>query len=181
MVKPKLNLNERLVLKELIENGRISNTVIGKKLGISSQAVGKIQYKLEKKGFVKGYTAVVDYEKLGVEVFALAFFRFKSGEWTRLEKEEIRQRVRGPHIIRFFRFREGETTHMVLYGFRSLKEMDNYFHILQTERGHISEIKKVYVLSPSSIMTDSPNELLQKIIDEYDNPILARPEKPKED
>jgi len=178
-MKLSLSGNERAVLKALIQDGRASCTEIAKELGITSQAVGKIQDKLERLGVIKGYAALVDYEKLGIDVLAIAFFRFKSGSWTRLEKEDIMQRVKGPHLIRVYRLNEGEYTHIVVYGFRSIKELDNYVHLLQTERGHISELKKLYVLSAGSVLKDSPAELLLKVIDELDQEVLARPDKPK--
>ena len=60
----KLTRNEKTVLKSLIVNGRISDSEIAKKLGITAQAVGKIRRKLEKMELIKGYTTLVDYEKL---------------------------------------------------------------------------------------------------------------------
>ena len=136
--------------------------------------------KLEKIGVIKGYTTDINYEKLGIEIFAIALFRFKSGAWSKLEEEDIRESIKGPpHLIRVYRLPEGENTHIILYGFRNLKEVDNYFHILQTERGHISELKRLYILSAESMLKDSPNELLYKAIDELGFEKLARPEPPK--
>ncbi len=180
MVKP-LSQNERKVLKLLIEQGRMKKTEIAKEMGISSQAVKKIKEKLKAEGVIKGYTVEIDYEKIGVNLFAVALFKFKSGSWTSLENEDIKKRVKGPHIIRVYRLSEGDITHIVVYGFRSMKEVENYFQTLQTERGHISELKKLYVLSSSSILKDSPNELLIKVINEMGAEKLARPEKPIDD
>jgi DNA-binding Lrp family transcriptional regulator len=178
-MKPTLTAHEKETLKLLIQDGRMSGSEIARKIGITPQAVGKIQDKLEMMGVIRGYSTIVDYEKLGIEVFAVAFFRFKSGSWTRLERQDINERMRGPHLIRTYLISEGDVTHMVLYGFRSLKELDNYFHVLQTERGHISELKKLYILSTSSILKDSPAELFMKVIDEAGSERLARPEPPK--
>ncbi|MFH1054927.1 MAG: winged helix-turn-helix transcriptional regulator [Candidatus Altiarchaeota archaeon] len=178
-MKLDLSDNEKNVLKLLITDGRIQCTEMARKVGITPQAVGKIQDKLENSGLIKGYSTIVDYRRLGIDVFAVAFFRFKSGSWTRLENEDIKNRVKGPHLLGVYRFSEGDVTHMVVYGFRSLRELDNYFHILQTERGHVSELKKIYVLSSDSVLKDSPNELILKVIDELGNEKLAAPEKPK--
>jgi len=174
--KPKLTLNEREVLKFLVQNGRGRCTKIAQKLGITSQAVGKIIEKLEKDGFIKGYSVELDYKKLGIEVFAIALFRFKSGVWSRLEEEDIRNRIRGPHLIRAYRLTHGEFTHMIIYGFRSIREVENYFQVLQKEREHISELKKLYVVSAESMIKDSPDDLFLKAISEWGNETLARPE-----
>jgi DNA-binding Lrp family transcriptional regulator len=178
-VKIKLSANDKEVLKMLVLNSRVPCTEIAQKLGITSQAVGKIKNKLEKTGVIRGYSVMVDYDRLGIEVLAIAMFRFKSGAWTRLEDEDIRNQVRGPHLITVYRFSEGDVTHMITYGFRSLKELDNYFHILQTERGHISELKKLYILSVGSILKDSPAELIIKAVNEMGKEKLATPETPK--
>jgi DNA-binding Lrp family transcriptional regulator len=178
-MKLKLSENDKKVLRLLIEDGRMSRAEIGRKIGLTPQGVGKIQEKLEGLGVIKGYSTLVDYERLGIGVFAIAFFRLKSGSWSRLEKDDIRERVKGPHLIRVFLLPEGDVTHVVIYGFRSLKELDNYFHVLQTERGHISELKKLYILSSDSILKDSPNELLTKTLLEMNADRLARPEPPK--
>ena len=128
----KLTRNEKTVLKSLIVNGRISDSEIAKKLGITAQAVGKIRRKLEKMELIKGYTTLVDYEKLGIKVFAVALFKYAHEYVGKLGDEDIKERIRGPHIINFYRVPEGDVTHIVVYGFRSLDELDNYFHALQT-------------------------------------------------
>ncbi len=175
----KLTRNEKTVLKSLIENGRVSDSEIAKKLGITAQAIGKIRRKLEKTGIIKGYSTNIDYEKLGIKAFAVALFKYSPNFIGKLSEEDIKDRVRGPNIINFFRVPEGDVTHIVLYGFRSLDELDNYFHALQTERGHISEIRKLYVFSAKSLMKSSPQELFLKSIDELGKETLARPLKPK--
>jgi len=172
----KFSKNEREVLKHLIRDGRAQCTDIAKRLGVSSQAVGKIKDKLERQGVIKGYHAEIDSKKLGIEVFAIALFRFKSGVWNKLEEEDIRRRMRGAHLVRVYRITEGDYTHMVIYGFRSMREVENYFQILQKERSHISELKKLYVMTADSVIKDSPEDLLIKIIDELGTDVLARPE-----
>ena len=177
-MKRKLSSNELGVVRLLVGDGRMSASDMGRSLGMSSQGVGKIIQRLEDDGVIRGYSADIDYGALGITVFGVALFRFKSGAWSRLEKEDIQKRVKGPHLIRFYRFSEGDVTHLVVYGFRSLKELDNYFHVLQTERGHISELVKLYVLSYDSVLKDSGSEVLLKAIGEYGSERLARPEPP---
>ena len=175
----KLISSEKQVLKFLIENGRVSDREISRKLGITSQAVGKIRRKLESNSIIKGYSTQVDYGKLGINVLAIALFKFTPESRKTLKEGDIEERVKGSHIISFYRVPEGDVTHIVTYGFRSLEELDHYFHILQTERGHISEIKKLYLLSAKSMRKNSDKELFLKIIDEIGHKKLARPLPPK--
>jgi Lrp/AsnC family leucine-responsive transcriptional regulator len=175
-----LTRNDKRVLKFLIENGRATDADIARKLDITSQAVGKIRKKLETEGYIRGYTTDVDFEKLGIKVFAVVLFKYTAEVWKNVKSDDdIKERIKGPHIISFYRVPEGDVTHIVVYGFRSLDELDNYFHVLQTERGHISEIRKMYVFSSKSMIKQSPKELLAKVIDEIGRETLARPLKPK--
>jgi len=175
----KLTRNERRVLKFLIENGRTQDANIAKELNITPQAVGKIRRKLESESVIKGYSTIVDYEKLDIKVLAVALFKFTQESRKNLKERNIDERVKGAHIINFYRVPEGDVTHIVTYGFRSLEELDHYFHVLQTERGHISEIRKLYILSAKSLRKNSDQELLAKIIDEMGHETLARPLPPK--
>ena len=175
----KLTRNDRRVLKFLVENGRIPDSDIARSLNITSQAVGKIRRKLESSGIIKGYSTIVDYKKLGINVLAIVLFKFTQESRKTLREEDIDERVKGPHIIDFYRVPEGDVTHIVTYGFRSLEELDHYFHILQTERGHISEIKKLYILSAKSMRKNSNKELIIKVIDEMGHEKLARPLPPR--
>ncbi|HHQ44871.1 MAG TPA: winged helix-turn-helix transcriptional regulator [Candidatus Altiarchaeales archaeon] len=170
--------NEKKFMKLILKDGRMSDVEISKKLKITPQAVGKIRKKLEEEGVIKGYYAKLDYRKLGVNAFAIAMFRIHPTSWKDMTEDKIRNRVSGPHIINFYRLSEGEITHVIVYGFRSLDDLDNYFHILQTERGHISELRRLYIFSADSIVKETPTELLAKIIDEMGSEKPPRPNPP---
>ena len=174
-----LTRNDKRVLKFLIKNGRTPDSDIARELNITPQAVGKIRRKLESNDIIKGYSTLVDYKELGINVLAIALFKFTQESRKTLGEGDIGERVKGPQIIDFYRVPEGDVTHIVTYGFRNLEELDHYFHILQTERGHISEIKKLYILSAKSLRKNSAQELLLKAIDEMGREKLARPIPPK--
>lgn len=175
----KLTRNEKTVLRKLLENSRTSDSDIARKLRITAQAVGKIRKKLENLGIIKGYSMIVDYEKLGIKVFAVALFKYLPEIVGKLGEGDIIERIKGPHIINFYRVPEGDVTHIVVYGFRSMDDLDNYFHVLQIGRGHVSEIRKLYVFSSRSLMKHSDSELINWILDEMGKETLARPLKPK--
>jgi len=178
----KLTRNDKYVLKYLINDGRSQDSDIAKKLKITPQAVGKIRKKLESLGVINGYSTIVDYEKLGVNVIAIVLFKFTpEARRTLLTEEDINERIEGANIINFYRVPEGDVTHIVTYGFRSLEELDSYFHILQTERGHISEIKKLFILSAKSLRKNSDKELLIKTLKEMGKEKMARPIPPKKE
>ena len=172
-----LTRNERRVLEFLLENGRANDTELAEKLNITSQAIGKIRKKLETSGVIKGYSTIIDYEKIGVKVFAVALFKFIPEVWKTMKDKDVTERIHGSNIINFYRIPEGDVTHIVMYGFRSLDELDHYFHVLQTERGHISEIRKLYIFSAKSLKKDSANDLCTKVLKEWGYEQLPRPAK----
>lgn len=53
------NIGEQ-ILQELAENGRISFSELGRKVGLSSPAVTERVKKMEDAGIIKGYKAVID-------------------------------------------------------------------------------------------------------------------------
>ncbi len=59
------------ILKALVKNARISYVSLSKKLKITEAAVRKRVKKLEQKGFVKGFTTIVDPEILGYGAVAV--------------------------------------------------------------------------------------------------------------
>jgi DNA-binding Lrp family transcriptional regulator len=174
-MKPKLSENEREVLKQLIRDGSVSCAEMGREMGISSQAVGKIKKRLEEKGIVRGYNADIDYSKLGIDTFAIAFFRFKSGSMGEAEENNLKGRIKGPHLLKVYLLNEGDYSHAVIYGFRTLRDLENYFQKLQKQRNHISELKKVYIISGENIMKDDSKDLLLKVIKGGDG--LSEPER----
>ena len=73
-----LNFNEELnvdktslkILSLLQKNARISNSEIGRMVGLSSPAVNERIKKMEKSGLIKNYSVEIDHKKLGFEIEA---------------------------------------------------------------------------------------------------------------
>lgn len=157
----KLTKNERFVLKDLIDNGRISDTSISKKLKISTQAVRKIRKKFENNGIIKKYSAIVDYEKIGIKAFAIV--QLKITEKGLKEKVDL---FNSPNIIGSFKLPETNVTNIFIAGFESLEELDDYFTKIKEKYSGLIEIQKMNVFSNSGLMKNSPAELLKKKIEE---------------
>lgn len=75
------------ILSLLQEDGRLSFNKVARRLGIS---VGTAFYhikNLEKKGILKGYTAVVDTDKLGYTFTALILIQAEGSQLSSVEQE----------------------------------------------------------------------------------------------
>ena len=55
------------ILRILEENARASEEEIAKMVGISAEEVHRIIQEFERRGVIKGYKAVIDWEKAGIE------------------------------------------------------------------------------------------------------------------
>ena len=56
---------DRSILRELQKNGRIANVELSRRVGLSATPCLERVKRLEKDGYIKGYTALVAPEKLG--------------------------------------------------------------------------------------------------------------------
>lgn len=66
------------LLRELLRNSRRSDRDIAKSFGISQPTVTRMRAQLDKKEYIKTYTVIPDFAKLGYEIFAFTFSKMKS-------------------------------------------------------------------------------------------------------
>ena len=69
----KLDLKDRKILYHLDINCRQSFSQIGKKVGLHKDVVAYRVKKLQKKEIIKGFINVVDYSKLGYNLYRFYF------------------------------------------------------------------------------------------------------------
>jgi len=65
-----LDLTDRKILTELQADGRISNTELSRKVGLSESPCLRRVRKLEEDGVITGYSTLLDRRKLGLEIVA---------------------------------------------------------------------------------------------------------------
>jgi DNA-binding Lrp family transcriptional regulator len=75
------------ILKALLLDARLSNRQIAKKIGVSVGTVLSRIERLEKEGIIKGYSAIIDHEKLGYELTVLTEITVSKGKLLDMEKE----------------------------------------------------------------------------------------------
>jgi DNA-binding Lrp family transcriptional regulator len=162
--------NERKTLKLLLADSSISDTDIASRLHITSQAVGKIRRKLEST-VIKKYSVELDYARLGIETFAIALAKMTDQGMERGELEVEQQLLDNPHIISVYRVPKASTTHIILYGFRDMNELDEFFHSsLQKKELHsLVETRELFSFSHNSLVKNSPMMLFHKVMDAVDN------------
>jgi DNA-binding Lrp family transcriptional regulator len=75
---PRPDAIDRKILKELQENGRITNLALSQRVGISAPPCLRRVRALERAGYIKGYRALLDGKMLGFEVTAFAMVHLSS-------------------------------------------------------------------------------------------------------
>lgn len=65
------------VLFEMIKNCKRSDRQLAKAIKISQPTVTRSRSKIEKEGMILDYTAIPNFEKLGIEIFAFTFLAVK--------------------------------------------------------------------------------------------------------
>lgn len=81
---PELDAYDARILAELQRDGRMSMAELGRQVHLSQPAVTERVRKLEMAGFIKGYRAVVDYQRLGYGIRAMV--RVGRVEYNRVVK-----------------------------------------------------------------------------------------------
>ena len=68
----RLDAIDRKILKELQDDGRITNVELARRVGISAPPCLRRVRALEEAGYIKGYRALLDEKQLGYEVTVFA-------------------------------------------------------------------------------------------------------------
>jgi len=77
-VPARLDAIDRKILKELQEDGRITNVELASRVGISAPPCLRRVRALEEAGYIKSYRALLDEKKLGYEVTVFAMVHLSS-------------------------------------------------------------------------------------------------------
>lgn len=82
---------ELKVLVELMKNSKLSDREVAEKVGSSQPTVTRTRKRLEKEGYIREYTLIPDFAKLGFEILAVTFVKFTED----LTPDRIREVKRG--------------------------------------------------------------------------------------
>ncbi len=66
---------EQKLLSELLRNSRRSDRELAKAIGVSQPTTTRLRTKLEKEGYIKEYTIIPNFSKIGYTIMALNFIK----------------------------------------------------------------------------------------------------------
>lgn len=109
------------ILSNLLKDSRLSNRQIASKVGVSvGTVIAKIK-KMENEGIIKGYSAILDYEKLGYELTVITELTVSKGKLLKVEREIAKM----PNVCAVYDV-TGLTDAMVIGKFRNRKELSDF-------------------------------------------------------
>ena len=116
-----LDKTDERILKNLMVDARLSARQLALKLGISTVTVLSRIKKLEREKIIKGYTALIDHEKLGYNLTAIIEIIAKKDKIIDIEKELSKfENVCGVYDI------TGNTDTLVIAKFKSRNELSEF-------------------------------------------------------
>lgn len=116
-----LDKNDERILKNLLVDARLSARQLGIKLGMSTVTILSRIKKLEKEKVIKGYTALIDHEKLGYTLTAVIEIIAKKDKIIDIETELAKiENVCGVYDI------TGNTDTLVIAKFKSRNELSEF-------------------------------------------------------
>lgn len=117
----RLDRTDELILKNLMVDARLSARQLGIKLGISTVTILSRIKKLEQEKIIKGYTALIDHEKLGYNLTAIIEIIAKKNKIIDIEAELSKiKNVCGVYDI------TGNTDTLIIAKFKSRSELSEF-------------------------------------------------------
>lgn len=116
---------DRKILSEYLKDARSSFREVASKIGVAVGTVLSRTRKMEKAGLIKGYSVVLDHEKLGYELTAITEITVSKGKLLEMEKEI----AKFPNICAVYDV-TGLTDAIIIAKFRNREELSKFTKVL---------------------------------------------------
>lgn len=83
---PRLDVTDRNIIGELLEDGRISIAELGRRVNLSPPAIAERVKRLEQSGVITGYRAEIDVRKLGYPLTAIVRVKPAPGQSPKIRE-----------------------------------------------------------------------------------------------
>jgi DNA-binding Lrp family transcriptional regulator len=159
-VSTRLDAIDRNILRELQDNGRITNVELARRVGISAPPCLRRVRALEEAGYIKGYRALLDEKLLGYEVTVFAMVHLSSqAEVDLIAFEDF---VRRQPLVRECWMLSGEIDFMLKCVAPDLKTFQAFVSEL-TAAPHVRNVKTSLTLRNSKNAAMVPFETMRGV------------------
>jgi DNA-binding Lrp family transcriptional regulator len=156
-VSARIDAIDRKILKELQEDGRITNVELARRVGISAPPCLRRVRALEEAGYIKGYRGLLDEKLLGFEVTVFAMVHLSSQADSDLA--EFERFVRAQPLVRECWMLSGEIDFILKCVAPDLKTFQAFVTEL-TAAPHVRNVKTSLTLRNSKDAAMVPTETL---------------------
>jgi len=146
------------ILKELQDDGRVTNVELSQRVGVSPPPCLRRVRVLELAGYIKGYRALLDEKLLGFEVTVFAMVHLSSQAEADLESFE--EFVRKEPLVRECWLLSGEIDFVLKCVAPDLKKLQGFVAEL-TAAPHVRNVKTSLTLRNSKDAAIVPVEMVQ--------------------
>jgi DNA-binding Lrp family transcriptional regulator len=145
-VGARLDAIDRMILRELQDDGRITNVELARRVGISPPPCLRRTRALEEAGYIKGYRALLDGKLLGYDITVFALVHLSSQADADLKQFE--EFVRGEPLVRECWMLSGEIDFILKCVAPDLETFQNFVAEL-TAAPHVLNVKTSLALRNS--------------------------------
>src|SRR5512133_1993162 len=115
---------DKLLLRSLQVDGRLSNVELARKVNLSPPATHTRLKRLEKDGYIRQYTAIVDREKAGYDLLCFIHISLQMHQVTQVEKfreaaRKMREVLECHHIT-------GEYDYLLKVALKNRKDLERF-------------------------------------------------------
>jgi DNA-binding Lrp family transcriptional regulator len=132
------------ILKTLQDNGRITNVELAEKVGLSPPPCLRRVRALEEAGYIAGYRAMLNAEKLGFEIMVFAMVGLKSQ--AEVELSSFIERVKAWPLVRECYAVSGEADFMLKCVGANLHAMQDFIIKDLTAAANVDSVKTTLIL-----------------------------------
>jgi Lrp/AsnC family leucine-responsive transcriptional regulator len=143
-----IKIKDEMLIKSLEKDGKLSTRKLASKVGLPISTVHRRVRKLEEEGVIKGYRAIIDYEKAGYPVSMLVFINLSEDNTKERvgNLDEILGKIRKmPETREIMDLKGNEWDLIVKARLRKLKETTALIEKIRRIRG-IEEISSTIVV-----------------------------------
>ncbi|MBV0911231.1 Lrp/AsnC family transcriptional regulator [Anianabacter salinae] len=155
----KLDPIDRMILRELQADGRMTNVELAKRVGISAPPCLRRVRTLEEQGYIKGYHADVDPRKLGFEVQVFAMVGLVSQAEADLSRFE--QRCRDWPLVRECHMLNGEVDFILKCVAPDLSTFQSFLTEQLTAAENVASVKTSLVIRGAKDQPGVPFDVME--------------------
>lgn len=138
---------DRKLLVELLKDSRVSLRKLAEEMNVSPATLHNRLFRLVQEGVIKGFTALIDYAKLGYTLTSIIMAKVDGKHLVEFEREVANL----DNVIAVYDI-VGEYDVAVIAKFRSVEDLDNFLKSLlknpKVERTHTSIVLNVVKEDP---------------------------------